>query len=193
MSEIIKSNIFIKPKSRVFHIIPWNSDKNIGKSYNESMSLVNFEDWVCFLDGDAVHTSHFFGKRIEDVIESNPEYSLFTCTTNRVNCPYQIAPNVNIKSNDQEYHRLFGESIWEKYGKQVSEITNSMELSGVFIAIKKSIWEKVGGFKEDRMLSIDNDIHRRVKLLGEKVGLMKGIYVQHWYRGGQKDNKQHLL
>lgn len=193
MSEIIKSNIFIKPKSRVFHIIPWNSDKNIGKSYNESMSLVNFEDWVCFLDGDAVHTSHFFGKRIEEVIESNPEYSLFTCTTNRVNCPYQIAPNVNIKSNDQEYHRLFGESIWEKYGKQVSEITNSMELSGVFIAIKKSIWEKVGGFKEDRMLSIDNDIHRRVKLLGEKVGLMKGIYVQHWYRGGQKDNKQHLL
>ena len=106
-------NTFIKPKGRVFHMIPWNSDKNIGKSYNESMSIVKSNDWVCFLDGDAVHTSHFFGKRIEEVIYTNPEYSLFTCVTNRVNCQYQIAPGVDIKTNDQEYHRNFGEHIWE--------------------------------------------------------------------------------
>ena len=33
-------NTFIKPKGRVFHMNHWNSDKNIGKSYNESMSIV---------------------------------------------------------------------------------------------------------------------------------------------------------
>jgi hypothetical protein len=43
------------------------------------------------------------------------------------------------------------------------------------------------------MLTIDNDIHRKIRLINEKVGLMKGIYVQHWYRGGIKENKQHLL
>ena len=193
MSEIVNSNVFVKPKGRVFHMIPWNSDKNIGKSYNDSMSLVKSDDWVCFLDGDAVHTSHFFGKRIEEVIEMNPEYSLFTCVTNRVNCPYQIAPNVDIKTNDQEYHRNFGDRIWETYGNQVMDISNNMELSGVFIAIKKSVWEKVGGFKEERMLTIDNDIHRKVRDSKQKVGLMKGIYVQHWYRGGIQSNKQHLL
>jgi len=113
--------------------------------------------------------------------------------TNRVNCPYQIAPGVDIKTNDQEYHRNFGDRIWELYGNQVMDVTKNMELSGVFIAIKKSVWEKVGGFKEDKMLTIDNDIHRKIRLINEKVGLMKGIYVQHWYRGGIKENKQHLL
>jgi GT2 family glycosyltransferase len=175
-------NTFIKPKRRVFHMIPWNSDKNIGKSYNESMSMVKTNDWVCFLDGDAVHTSHFFGKRIEEVID-----------TNRVNCTYQIAPGVDVKNNDQEYHRNFGDNIWETYGNQVMDVTNNMELSGVFIAIKKSVWEKVGGFKEDKMLTVDNDIHRKIRISGEKVGLMKGIYVQHWYRGGIKENRKHLL
>jgi GT2 family glycosyltransferase len=186
-------NTFIKPKRRVFHMIPWNSDKNIGKSYNESMSMVKSNDWVCFLDGVAVHTSPFFGKRIEDFIDTNPEYSLFTCVTNRVNCTYQIAPGVDIKNNDQEYHRNFGDNIWETYGNQVMDVTNNMELSGVFIAIKKSVWEKVGGFKEDKMLTVDNDIHRKIRISGEKVGLMKGIYVQHWYRGGIKENRKHLL
>ena len=57
----------------------------------------------------------------------------------------------------------------------------------------KSVWEKVGGFKEDKMLTVDNDIHRKIRISGEKVGLMKGIYVQHWYRGGIKENRQHLL
>jgi hypothetical protein len=137
-------NTFIKPKGRVFHMIPWNSDKNIGKSYNELMSMVKTDDWVCFLDGDAVHTSHFFGKRIEEVIQTNPEYSLFTCTTNRVNCQYQIAPNVDIKTNDQEYHRNFGDSLWELYGNQVMDVTHNMELSGVLIVKKihmgKSWW-----------------------------------------------------
>jgi hypothetical protein len=41
-------NTFIKPKGRVFHMIPWNSDKNIGKSYNESMSMVKTNDWIVF-------------------------------------------------------------------------------------------------------------------------------------------------
>lgn len=186
-------NTFIKPKGRIFHMIPWNSDKNIGKSYNELMSMVKSEDWVCFLDGDAVHTSHFFGKRIEEVIQTNPEYSLFTCTTNRVNCQYQIAPNVDIKTNDQEYHRNFGDTLWESYGNQVMDVTHNMELSGVLIVIKKSVWEKVGGFKEDKMLTIDNDIHRKIRVSGGLVGLMRGIYVQHWYRGGIKENRQHLL
>jgi hypothetical protein len=55
MQNKMTENTFIKPKGRVFHMIPWNSDKNVGKSYNESMSMVKTNDWVCFLDGDAVH------------------------------------------------------------------------------------------------------------------------------------------
>ncbi len=177
---------------KVFHMIPWNTDKNIGRAYNEMMSLVGDNDWVCFIDGDAVHTSHFFGKRIEDVITANPEYSMFTCLTNRIGRPYQIAATVDTITNDQYYHRTFGESRWLKYGVDVLDITNRPNLSGMLILIKKSAWVKVGGFKEEKMLTIDGDMHQRIKNSGDRVGLMNGIYVQHWYRGGNRRDTRHL-
>jgi len=189
----MSENTFIVPQPRIFHIIPWNSSKNIGKSYNESMSLIRNNDWVCFLDGDAVHTTPFFGVRIEEVIKNNQQYSMFTCYTNRVGCPWQIAPNVDKTTNDQKYHREFGEQLWVKNTHKVVDVTNNSPLSGVLILIKKSAWGTVGGFKEDKMLTIDNDIHLKFKQNKLKVGLMQGIYVQHWYRGGDMNNKKHLL
>ncbi len=188
----MSENQFYIPKPRVFHSIPWNSDKNIGKSYNETMSMVEDNDWVCFLDGDAVHTTHFFGTYIESVIKSNPGYSLFTCYTNRVNCKWQLAPNVEWTNNDQSYHRGIGEKLWSENKTSVIDVTNLSPLSGVLILIRKKSWELVGGFKEDKMLAIDNDIHTKMKNNKMKVGLMKGIYVQHWYRGGNGGIK-HLL
>lgn len=189
----MSNNTFIIPKFRIFHVIPWNSEKNIGKSYNETMSIVKSNDWVCFIDGDAVHTSHFFGSRIEEVVNTNPSYSLFTCYTNRIGCDYQIAPGVDSKSNDQEYHRNFGEHLWKLNGTKVIDITNKSPMSGVLLLIKKSSWEKVGGFKEEKMLTVDNDIHIKFTKAGFKSALMKGIYVQHWYRGENPNNKSHLL
>ena len=189
----MEKNTFVIPKYKVFHVIPWNSEKKVGKSYNEIMDLIGDDDWVCFLDGDAVHTTSFFGVRIEEVIDKNPGYSLFTCYTNRIGCPYQVAPNVNRKSNDQEYHRKLGESLWNSYKTKVVDITNNSPLSGVLILIKKSAWEKVGGFREVGMLGVDNDIHIKFKNYGFKVGLMQGIYLQHWYRNDNQKDVKHLL
>jgi GT2 family glycosyltransferase len=83
--------------------------------------------------------------------------------------------------------------MWETYSTEVTDITNKQLFSGVIILIKKSVWERLGGFKEDKMLAIDNDIHIKAIHAKLKVGLMKGIYVQHWYRGGNQNNKSHLL
>jgi GT2 family glycosyltransferase len=188
----MSNQIYIKPKSKVFHVIPWNSYKNIGDSYNDTMVNVGSQDWVCFLDGDAVHTTPFFGKHIEDVIRDNPDYDLLTCYTNRIGFPPQIAPGVDRKSNDQKYHRDFGSNMWDKYGTEVMDITKMRFISGVLLLIRKDIWEKVGGFKNTEMLGVDNDIHMRVFKYGGKVGLMKGIYVQHWYRGGDINEINHL-
>jgi hypothetical protein len=185
----IKNNKPIK----IYYFIPWNSEKNIGKSYNELMSLVNDDDWVCFVDGDAVQTTHFFGSRIEEIIKTNPKYSLFTCYTNRVNRKYQIPPNVDWENDDQKYHRNIGEELWEKNKNQVIDITTSDPLSGVMILIRKKEWEHVGKFKEEKMLGVDNDIHIKFKESNFKVGLMTGIYLQHWYRGGDKRDTKHLL
>lgn len=177
---------------KLFHVIPWNSNKNIGISYNTSMKIVGSNDWICFLDGDAIHTTTYFGSRIESIIQNNPEFTLFTCYTNRVGTPYQIAPGVDKNTNDLNYHRNFGESLWQNFTTSVLDITNNSPLSGVVILIKKTTWERVGGFNETGMLGVDNDIHTKCRTAGFKVGLMQGIYVQHWYRGGNQKDISHL-
>jgi glycosyltransferase involved in cell wall biosynthesis len=188
-SKIFDTNI----NFQVYHTIPWDTSKNIGKCYNQFMSLLQDEDWACFLDGDAVHTTSFFGKNIEQVIASNQDYGLFTCYTNRIGCSYQIPSGANWNNDSQNYHRDIGKKLWEKYKTNILDITNNSPLSGVLILINKDKWSQVGGFKEEKMLSIDNDIHMKFKAAGFKVGLMKGIYVQHWYRNGIKQNKSHLI
>jgi len=177
----------------IFYIIPWNSEKNIGVSYNKSFSMVGPEDWICFIDGDAVNTSSFFGKRIEEVIEKNPEYSLFTCYTNRIGTRYQIPEGVDWNNNDMRFHRQLSDILWNKYNSEVLDITNESPLSGVMILSNKKTWEDVGGFLEQKMLGVDNDYHFKVKNSGKKIGLMRGIYLQHWYRGGNIRDKSHLL
>ena len=69
----MENNTFVVPKFKIYHSIPWNSNKNIGISYNETMSLVDDNDWVCFIDGDSVHTTHFFGSRLEERANSRPQ------------------------------------------------------------------------------------------------------------------------
>ena len=49
----------------IHYIIPWNSEKNIGVSYNSYMNIINDEDYICFIDGDACFTTHFFGKQFK--------------------------------------------------------------------------------------------------------------------------------
>lgn len=176
----------------IYYTIPWDTSKNIGKSYNQFMSLLQEEDWACFLDGDAVHTTTYFGKHIEQVVANNSDYGLFTCYTNRIGCSYQMPGNY-WTNDSQAYHRNIGEKLWKQHGTNVLDITNKSPLSGVLILINKSKWSEVGGFKEEKMLSVDNDIHLRFKNAGFKVGLMQGIYVQHWYRNGKQKEKSHLL
>ena len=178
--------------NKIYHIIPWNTEKNLGKAYNEFMGLLQDNDWACFLDGDAVHTTTYFGKYIENILSANPNYDLLTCYTNRIGCKYQIPSNVNWQNDSQKYHREIGNKLWEKNGTSVLNITSKSPLSGVLILISKKMWSYVGGFKEEKMLSIDNNIHEKVRYAGGKIGLMEGIYVQHWYRGGDINQTRHL-
>lgn len=179
----------------IYHFIPWSTEKNLGAAYNKFMSMLpSDDDWACFLDGDAIHTTTYFGKNIENVIKNNPDYNLFTCVTNRVGSIYQIASGSSWTNDSQKFHRDFGEKLWNTHKSKVLDITNQkFYLSGVLILINKKIWKKAGKFKEEKMLSIDNDIHKKVKSVGGKVGLMQGIYVQHWYRGGNQKNVSHLI
>jgi hypothetical protein len=43
------------------------------------------------------------------------------------------------------------------------------------------------------MLGVDNDIHMKMITNNLKVGIMEGIYVQHWYRNGDNRDRSHLV
>lgn len=178
---------------RVYYNVPWSSNKNIGAAYNDFAALVPDDAWICFMDADTIPTTTFYGKIIEDIISDNPKVKAFTCVTNRIGCPWQLAEGADWSNDDMRYHRDFGQAQYDKYGTRVFDMTNmSHPMSGLFMCIHKSVWKKIKGASEKGMLGIDQDIHKRIKAAGEHVFIAKGLYMYHWYRGGDKKDKSHL-
>lgn len=178
---------------KIHFSIPWSTDKNIGRAYNEFMQMIpSDDDFACFIDGDAMFLHPFFGKQLEEIIRNYPHCGIFTATTNRIGQSWQRAGDWD--SNDIAQHRIINEQIMSQYYSVCTHIPSSASrrlMSGVLILIKKSAWKKVGGFKNG-LLGVDNELHISAEKAGEKIMLMKGVYLYHWYRGGDVTNKKHL-
>lgn len=181
----------------IYYSVPFDSGKNLGRYYNQFMEIIpDDDDWGCFIDGDTIFTTADYGLVIEKAVAENPDAACFTCVTNRVGCEWQIAPGVDVKSNDMAYHRKYSEILKNVYGSSVVDVTRKPRrevFSGLFILLKKSAWKKIGGFKEDKMLGIDNDLHWKIQDHKLKMYMMRGLYLYHWYRGGDKTYVKHLL
>lgn len=180
----------------IYYSIPYNSDKNIGEYYNSFASIVPANDYICFVDADTTFTTYDYGTLIEKIVKQYPNVDAFTCCTNRVACKWQIAEGVNPLTDDIVYHRNFGKYRQDKYGTLCVDVTNKDDkhlFSGLFLLIKKSAWDKIGGAATEGMLKVDNDIHKKLKKAGLLFYQMKGLYLYHWYRGGDKNYKDHLL
>jgi GT2 family glycosyltransferase len=163
--------------------------KNLGKVYNREMErLPNDDDYMIFVDHDAMPTTYDWQNQIESIIEKNPSIGAFTAKTNRVFCKWQLAP-VDRSSNDIAYHRDQGQAILNKFGTKLRNVTTASPMSGVVIVLKKSTWKKIGGFK-DGMLGVDNDFHNRLRKKQERLFLMEGIYFYHWYSNSNLEGKR---
>jgi|688.fasta_scaffold18841_7 hypothetical protein len=183
----------IKLQPKIHHIIPWKTETNkVGDYLNQIFELIDDEDWICFLDGDAMHTTTWFGKRIEETINKNLDFSMFSCLTNRTTPTCQIALGSDWEDNDISNHRKLGELLWETNQTKVTDVTEISPVSGYFFLVKKQTWKDVGGFNNLKMLGIEWDFCEKVKKINGKIGVMNGIYVYHWYRGGDKFNNTHL-
>jgi hypothetical protein len=178
----------------IYYSVPYSTEKNLGKYYNDFMRVLpNDDDFACFVDGDTIFSTPNYGHIIQSVVDENPEVKIFTCYTNRIGCKWQVAPGIDTDSNDMKYHRDFGNMMQTIYQTTCEDKTNSELLSGVLILLRKDLWKKCGGFTEGGMLGIDNDIHKKAKKLNEKIYLMKGVYLFHWYRWPNPKDKTHLL
>lgn len=176
----------------IYYFTPYSTTKNIGEYYNDCMAMLPSGSWACFVDGDAMFTTPDFGHQLEEIIEEyGEEYKLFTSVTNRVGTRYQCVEGAwNI--DDMNTHRSIGKFLQLNKRVDVVDITNESPLSGVLMLLEKEAWFNSNRFKEAGMLGVDNSIHYSIKNEGFKVGLMSGVYVQHYYRGGDASDNSHL-
>jgi len=186
----------------IYYCIPYSIEKNLAKAYNEFVNLLpSDDDYACFVDGDTIFTTSDYGHTIDSAVRAYPDIGCFTCYTNRVCNKVQVVEGIDYDSNDIFYHRNVGNILQTIFGSTCVDITippeetkTPMYISGVMIMIKKSLWKKIGGFKDlNAMLGVDNMLHKDIIAANEKIYLMKGVYLYHWYRWPDKKNISHLL
>ena len=61
------------------------------------------------------------------------------------------------------------------------EIINS-PVSGFLMVLKRKVWEEVKYSENLQLLHVDWDFSKRLEAKGYSIGLMKGVYVFHYYR-----------
>ena len=176
----------------IYYFVPYSTTKNLGEYYNNCMAIIPSGSWGCFIDGDAMFTTPDFGHQLEEIINQNKDYDLFTCMTNRVGTKYQCLEGA-WEVDDMTTHRNIGKFLQLNKRLEVEDITNEAPMSGVLMLLKKSAWFNSNRFKEAGLLGIDNSIHYAIRNAGGKVGIMKGVYVQHYYRNGNINDKRHLM
>jgi len=157
------------------------------------MNLLKPGDYGVFVDGDTQFLTYKYGNQLYDVTDRYPSIGVFTCYTNRVDCKWQILPNVDKDSNDILYHRTLAQIQEDSYYCKIKDITNLSSMSGVFMMIKKEFYDEMGSFPEEGMLGIDNHLHKRVKELNQKAYLIEGLYIYHYYRNNNREGHKHLL
>lgn len=170
----------------IYTYIPYSTkehDKDIGWAYNNFMEKLDNDDWVIFLDHDAMFTTIDWFHQIADIINKNPDAGEFSCVTNRIGNEFQKLKDIDDQNHDIKYHRLIGKQLQEKSRNNLVEFKHpTAGLSGVVIVTSKKAWKLAGGFKSG-FLSVDWDYTQRLNKLNLKTYIMTGVYVYHWYRG----------
>lgn len=160
--------------------IAYDTERNLGRAYNATMSRLEPGDWCVFLDHDAVWTTREWYPQLLAAIAENPNAGLITAVTNRIGNKKQIAPGAPA-GHDMRDHFAFGKRLAEQYGSTVRDVTVGNVISGVVMCLSRETWEHMGGFASG-FFGVDNDCHRAVARIGKRVFVMPGLYVQHFYR-----------
>lgn len=173
---------------KVFYSTPARSDKNIGLAYNEFMSTVPDDAWVCLRDGDTMFTTPDWPKHIEDIIiENGNKFELIGCMTNRLRGKHQLVDGM-FEEESITKHLEAAKDI------RSNEVVSANGIAGLCLIFRKSLWDKVK-FKENSIY-FDTEFCNAVRNIGGRIGVAKGLYLIHLYRWGQENPTnyvKHLL
>ncbi len=163
-------------------ISPYSFEHDLGKAYNDSINKIpSSEAWICLLDLDSCFLVPDIGHQLKEIITAYPNTGLFSCRTNRVGQKRQCLHGVISDDPNILNHRKIALQLSKERRLDVSPIENP--ISGHLMLFKKSTWESVGGFPENRgILSVDNTFSNRIVRKGYNILMMEGVYLFHFYR-----------
>lgn len=193
----------------IFDIIPYSTEKNLGKAYNDAIAGLTDDSHVCLRDGDTCWLTPDYGVHLAKYIELHPN-AVLTCWTNRINekaeqqAKHEVSYHDSSRWCNEQVRDVPDMSLHlqvaETYKKHLYQTTPLHGfVSGFCLVFPKSLWQQHKFAEkqvyEDRgphnLLGVDNDWTNRVRAAGVPVLRMDGIYIWHTYRL-LTNSKEHL-
>lgn len=178
-------------QTSIYTFMPYKEgNESFVDTCNRFMELLpNDDDFGIMIDHDAIFTTKNWHRQLEDAIKRYPDVNVFGAMTNRVYSPCLWA-DVDRENNDMSYHRERGKDIAQEFWDESFELPalddKNKGLGGFFIMIRKSTWKRIGGFTctldgDDKCYGMDWALTYRLLNYGEKIHILKGVYMYHWY------------
>jgi GT2 family glycosyltransferase len=175
------------------HILtPFRLDKNLGRAYNEAISLIPEGDWACLMDYDTLLLTPDAVNIIHGYAAAYPDAGIITCLTNRISPKnsHQLLTGAVMEESDIRRHIARAEEQ-KRFLYEAREVDK--DISGFLMLIKKSTWNEHKFNDSGKCLGVDTEYNRRIRAAGLKILVAQGLYVFHIYRlmNGIQD-KKHL-
>jgi hypothetical protein len=195
--EIRKNYLGVLPhtgaqgKPQIWYFVPGAGDKNLGAALNRHCELVpSDDDWILIRDNDTAFLHPFINRQLEDIVERHGrDYHLFSCYTNRIGLDHQLPYGLSANP-DILHHRVLAEKHYAEHYAEV--ITSSKPLAGLFMLFQKKTW-RAHPFEQGLADGdfIDFRFSNGLLKKGYRLGICTGIYMLHYYRMHQKDQREH--
>jgi UDP-galactopyranose mutase len=168
-------------RSQLYFFAPYSMNGNLGWAYNSYMKLVpRDDDWVCFVDRDVMFMTPDYGSQIAEIVAQHPDTGLLTALTNRIGNRSQLHGGEISDDPNIVNHRDIAADLQRRCRYEVQRI--EAPVSGFLMVVRKRVWKAVKFSENLKLLHADWDFSRRLVAKGYSIGLMKGVYVFHYYR-----------
>ena len=176
---------------KVHFIIPYSLDKNLGKAYNDAMSLIPEGDSACIMDYDVQLLTHDAGRIITQYATENPD-KVLTCYTNRIH-PLNTEQLLSGKVDDQPNMLAHLITAKKQANSAHTMATICNHFSGFLFVLPKEVWKNTPFPENGECLGVDTEWFKRLKGNQVPVMRMNRVYVWHTYRLlNGINNKEHL-
>lgn len=176
---------------------PYRQDKNLGKAYNDFMSMLP-DDGVAILKD--IDTCFVLPDTPYHLLEYHKLYpnALLTCFTNRLS-PLAVPQLIGGKPSEDGNMKTWIELAQLKKKSLYGVTQIRQDISGFLMVLSKSFWKRFP-FPENPYpdkggcIGVDTAHNRQVREAGEKIYRCDGCFVYHGYRMfSNTTDKTHLM